>query len=315
MSIFKISDKKLIPIKEKTIDLERDIQKVTEKNIETIFGLIFISSEFSLQNMRLDTLAFNEETKSFVIIEYKKDRSFSVIDQGYAYLSLMLNNKAEFILEYNEKINKKINRNDIDWSQSKVIFIANSFTQYQRNAIQFKDIPFELWEVKKYDNDTISYNKLINISASESINIISKDKTIEKVNREIKEYTEKDLITKGTIGERLFNVLKEKIYTINPVLITNPRKFYIAFRFPEDRKNIFAVWVQKEKLFIDFLRIRPKDLKDPEKKLKYRKDSFKNYNVHISRIEVKNEKELKYAFYLLYQLYEIFIKDFKSGNL
>ena len=64
-----------------------------------------MKSEFTLHNFRIDTLAFDEESKSFVIIEYKKDKSFSVVDQGYAYLSLMLNNKADFILEYNESLN------------------------------------------------------------------------------------------------------------------------------------------------------------------------------------------------------------------
>ena len=67
--------------------------------------LDFISSEFSLNNFRIDTLALDKESKSFVIIEFKRDKNFSVVDQGYAYLSLMLNNKADFILEYNE--NKK----------------------------------------------------------------------------------------------------------------------------------------------------------------------------------------------------------------
>ena len=36
---------------------------------------------------------------SFVIVEYKKGSSYSVIDQGYSYLSTMLNNKSDFVLE------------------------------------------------------------------------------------------------------------------------------------------------------------------------------------------------------------------------
>jgi hypothetical protein len=52
--------------------------------------------------LRIDTLAFDNESKAFVIIEYKKDRNFSVVDQGIGYLNLMLNDKADFILEYNQ---------------------------------------------------------------------------------------------------------------------------------------------------------------------------------------------------------------------
>jgi len=94
MPMFKIDGKKLLPIKEVKIDLEKDIQSLTEINLEYVFGLQFITSEFSLHNLRIDTLAFDKETNSFVIIEYKRDRNFSIVDQGYAYLSLMLNNKS-----------------------------------------------------------------------------------------------------------------------------------------------------------------------------------------------------------------------------
>ena len=52
--------------------LEKDIQNITEQNLRNIFGLDFVKSEFQLNDLRMDTLAFDDETKSFVIIEYKK---------------------------------------------------------------------------------------------------------------------------------------------------------------------------------------------------------------------------------------------------
>jgi hypothetical protein len=56
---------------------------------------------------------------------------------------LLLNNKADFILLYNETGEKKT-LNEVDWSQSRVIFISPSFTTYQRKAIEFRDLPIEL---------------------------------------------------------------------------------------------------------------------------------------------------------------------------
>ena len=103
MAIYQIRKGDLVPIKEKMIDLEKDLQKLTEKNLQTVFGLEFVRTEFGLHNLYIDTLAFDPESKSFAIIEYKRDKSFSVVDQGYACLALMLNNKADFILEYNER--------------------------------------------------------------------------------------------------------------------------------------------------------------------------------------------------------------------
>ncbi len=123
MRLYKIGQN-LEHIKKISFKFEREIQKLTEENLHTLLKLDFIRSEFALNNFRIDTLAFDIEVKSFVIIEYKPDKTFSVIDQGYAYLSLMLNNKADFILEYNEQKNQSLKRNDVDWSQSKVIFVS-----------------------------------------------------------------------------------------------------------------------------------------------------------------------------------------------
>jgi hypothetical protein len=69
---------------------------------------------------------------------------------GYAYLALLLNNKAEFILGYNEYKNQSLKRDDVDWSQSKVIFVSRQFTKYQKQAINFRDLPIELWEISKF---------------------------------------------------------------------------------------------------------------------------------------------------------------------
>jgi RecB family endonuclease NucS len=136
MALYKI-DKKLEHIKDISFKLEREIQRLTEENLDTLLNLDCIKSEFALNNFRIDTLAFDNESKAFVIIEYKRDKTFSVIDQGYAYLSLMLNNKADFILEYNESKSQTLKRNDVDWSQSKVLFVSPAFTNYQREAIKF----------------------------------------------------------------------------------------------------------------------------------------------------------------------------------
>ena len=128
MALYSLENNILKEISENPFKLERPLQELCEMNLEKIFGLNYVKSEFSIHDFRLDTLAFDEELKAFVIIEYKRDKNFSVIDQGYAYLSVMLNNKADFILEYNENCNKSLKKADVDWSQSKIIFVSQGFT-------------------------------------------------------------------------------------------------------------------------------------------------------------------------------------------
>ena len=90
MELFKLNKEKLSTINNKPFKLEKDIQKVIEDNCDELFGLSFVKSEFAINGYRLDSLCFDHENNSFVIIEYKKGSSYSVVDQGYTYLSTML---------------------------------------------------------------------------------------------------------------------------------------------------------------------------------------------------------------------------------
>lgn len=60
MALYNLQNQKLQIIKEESFKLEKDIQSITEKNLEYIFGFKFIKSEFSLNNLRIDTLAFDK---------------------------------------------------------------------------------------------------------------------------------------------------------------------------------------------------------------------------------------------------------------
>ncbi|MDB4158059.1 DUF5655 domain-containing protein [bacterium] len=245
MALFKI-EKKLEYIKEKPFRLEKEIQELTENNLKTIFGLEFVKSEFALNNFRIDTLAFDKEANAFVIIEYKRDKNFSVIDQGYAYLSLMLNNKADFILEFNENLDKTLKRTDVDWSQSRVLFVSPAFTNYQREAINFKDLPIELWEVKRFENTTVSYEQIQKAGAQESIKTISKaDKTIDNVAKEIKVYSEQEHLENVSEEiKELYEKFKSAIQNLDNLEI-KPKKKYIAF---VSGRNVIDILPQKKAL-------------------------------------------------------------------
>jgi len=307
MPIFKINNSTLESIKEVSLPLEKDIQKITEENLETVFGLKFVSTEFSLHNLRIDTLAFDEENKSFVIIEYKKDRSFSVVDQGFAYLSLMLNNKADFILEYNEKMKNGLSRQDIDWSQSRVMFLANSFTTYQQNAINFRDLPIELWEFKKYDNQTILYNQLKAIDTKESINTISQDETVKNVSREVKKYSIDDHFKSGWDKSReIFDEIRERILILDGRIEEKPVQQYIGYQI--NRKNIVELSARQSKVVLSLLRVKPEDLNDPENRTTYQKDSMRYYNKHITNMDIQSIEDIDYAVSLIKQVYGKFFK-------
>ena len=75
----------LTSIKEKPFKLEREIQILFESNLKELMELVLVKSEFSIKNKRIDTLAFDPETKAFIIIEYKRSKNISVVDQGWLF--------------------------------------------------------------------------------------------------------------------------------------------------------------------------------------------------------------------------------------
>lgn len=314
MPLFNLNKTILTPISEKRFDLEKDIQVLTEKNLLEVFGLKFVSGrlnrEFSVrtqeQDFYIDTLAFDEAQNSLVIIEYKKDKSFSVIDQGFSYLAAMLNNKAEFVLELNERLGKKFTKKDIDWEQSRIIFISNEFTNYQKNAINFKDLPMFLYEVKIYDNATIDYNPIKPFKTSESINKFIKDKNVQKISKEIKVYTVDDHFKPDWIkSKELFEELREKILELDERLEEKYNKFYIGYKF--GFYNLCAIHVFKSKLRIDLVRVDKSDMDDPKKKVI--KNSWKEFGWGKQcSYNINDRKDIEYAVFLIKQVYEKFYK-------
>lgn len=261
MDLYRLNNTKLEEVKDIPFKLEKEIQSIVEVNIQVLFGLEFVKTEFQLNGLRIDTLGFNPQSKSFVVIEYKKNKSYSVIDQGYSYLSLLLNNKADFILEYQERTNKPLKKDDVDWSQSRVIFISPQFTTYQKQSIEFKDLPFELWEIKKYSNDTIVLNQHKSTSQESVKTIGAKDDRAEQVSKEIVVYTEEDHISRGSDQiQELYLNLKERLLEISDFEI-KPVKFWLNFK--KDKKQVLDIEIKKNSLKIH-LNLKIGELDDPK---------------------------------------------------
>ena len=316
MDLYKIKKDTLEPIDRESFKLEKDIQSIVEKNIETLFNLEFISTEFSVGDFRLDSLCFDNESNSFVVIEYKKGSSYSVIDQGYSYMSVMLNNKSDFILEYIEKTGKSLKKSEVDFSQSRIIFISPSFNSYQKNSVNFKDVPFELWEIKKFSNNTISLNQHLS-SSKESIQKIegNKNSVIKSVSKQVKVYDEDYHLNQ--ISEKnniLYSKLKEELINFGDVVL-DYKKTYISFK----KNNVIICYTifRKEHLILEIVKGNVKSdgskskgfftLDDPKniskiKNFKFSEGSRREYY----NIKLSNLNDVGYCLLLIKQKYDTF---------
>jgi predicted transport protein len=300
MALYTNQTGKLKEVKEKPFKLEKDIQKVFEENLSAIMGLELVKSEFTIKNKRIDTLAYDAQSCSFIIIEYKRDKNISVVDQGFTYLSLMLENKADFIVEYNESLKLNLKREEVDWSQTRVVFVSTSFTENQIQATNFKDIAIELWEVKQYENDTIFVNTIKKSSSSESIKPLTKNKEILKsVTDEIKVYTEIDHIEKATDTiDELYGKFRGAITNLADDIVIIPKKQYIAFN--REKKNYCGITIFKNSLKI-FINLKAGELDDP-KQIAKDVSNVGHWGNGDYQIQVEDDKDLEYIMSLIKQV-------------
>ena len=310
MDIYKLNNKRLNSVESVNFESEKEIQSIVEHNSKELFDLTFVKSEVVCENFRFDSLCWDEENNSFVIIEYKNSKSSSVIDQGYSYLSTMLNNKSDFILEYIENMDKSLKKENVDWSQSRVIFVSPSFTEYQKNSVNFRDVPFELWEIQKFSNGTLGLSQVMS-NSKESIKGLEKGKTslVSKVSQEIVKYDEESIITKHDIKFlELYKRLKDKIFEWDGVTIKTTKNYVCFYK---KKRGFLYVIPRKEHLTLNFMyRINfkgdvesqpiPFKFNDPEKKFIFKKDKFRENFIH----KFTEKSDLDYIIYCLKQKYE-----------
>ena len=313
LKLFKSKSNSLEDVDSIPFQKERDIQNLIENNVNTVFGLAMIKSEFSVGNYRIDTLCYDEERNSFVIVEYKKGSSYSVIDQGFSYYQLMLNNKSDFILVLSQHLGKVLSVKDIDWGESRIIFISPSFNTYQKDSVNFKNLPFELWEIKRYSNDTIVLNQHKSNSKEEiqSLNGTGQD-IINEVKKEVKSYTFEEHYQK-TNDEALekYIQLKELLEELGDVEFGS-KKMYISLLYQNTTIAYFNF--QKQRMRIDVMRGNENvdgtfskkffELDDPKSISKSGswvwKTGVKGHYYHIS---LDSSSDVDYLMFLLKQKY------------
>ncbi len=300
MVLFKQNNGKLQSIKETSFELEKKIQKITEDNLSQIFNLEFVKSEFQVTSeFRIDTLAFDPESSSFVIIEYKNGQDKGLMTQGLAYLSTMLDRHSDFITEYNEQLNKNLKKNDVDKSQSKVIFIASS---YDKNIIQASnlDLPIELWKVQLYENNMIQYLPISpNSKISTKLPKFSGG-AFEKITRELQTYDEEYhyKIRSSEKTKKLYEEIKKRILLLDNNIELIIRKKYIAFK---TNYNFVYINLKRSMIHVD-LSMKQKEVEDP-KKLIRNMEGIGHHSAGSARITVAEKSDIPYMMGLIEQSY------------
>lgn len=255
MAIFEIDKGKAKRVRLSEFKLEKDLQKIIEENIETVFNCRLIATEFSTGNIhsgRIDSLAISEDLNP-VIIEYKKVASSDLINQSLYYLHWIRDHKGDFQIAVNKKLGKDI---EVDWSDIRVICLAPEYKKYDLHAVQVMGANIELWQYKLYENGILSIDevyKRINIgSHQESENFNGKNPVMVEagkkaaLTRKTATYTlEEHFENLDDNILELFNSIRDFIISLDSFIEETPKKNYVAYKTSQ---NFVCMQTYKKKI-------------------------------------------------------------------
>jgi predicted transport protein len=303
MPLYQIKQQKVDQIKPSSFKNERELQKLFEANLETLLGVRFVASEFTTgdrQRGRIDSLGVDQDGTP-VIVEYKKTGKENVINQGLFYLDWLVDHKGDFTLAAQEVLGKDI---EIDWSSPRLILVAESFSEYDKYAVNRIGANIQLWTYRRYGDDFLF---LESIFATTSQKTPRKEKVPEAeiISDEVDEeiiYTIDDHLKGKTEDVKiLFDTLRERIFALNTDgdILEKPNKLYLSYKHG---KNFCEVRLQSKELKI-WLDIQYNELDDPKQ---FGRDVSNVGHHGTGQVETKlgSLAELETVMYLIEQAYK-----------
>ena len=297
MPLYRIEGNKINQLRAAAFRSERELQRLFEANLETLLGVRFLQSEFTTgdrQRGRIDTLGIDQDGTP-TIIEYKKLSKDNVINQGLYYLDWLVDHKGDFTLAAQEMFGADIM---IDWSNPRLILIAEEFTKYDKYAVNRIGANIELWTYRLYAEGTLYLEQIF-------VPDIAKKKRKEAVTKEVSGddvVYDLDWHLEGKPDEirELVDILRVRILGLGETdeVVENVTKTYIGFKHG---KNFCEIQPLKGdiKLWMD---ISPLELDDP-RELGRDVTKIGHHGTGDVEVRVKHTGDIDYIMTLVRQAY------------
>jgi predicted transport protein len=266
MPLYQLKQNSVQQIKPSSFKNERELQKLFEENLESLLGARFIASEFTTgdrQRGRIDTLGLDEDGTP-VIIEYKKSSKENIINQGLFYLDWLVDHKGDFTIAAQETLGKDI---EIDWSSPRLILVAESFSEYDKYAVNRIGANIQLWTYRKYGDGFLFLDSIFSsttLAESKKNKSITTNIVEEEINEEVIVYTTDDhLQDKPVELKNLFDAFREKVFALNADgdILEKASKIYVSYKHGKNFCEV-AFLANSMKIWLD---ISFSDIDDPNK--------------------------------------------------
>lgn len=241
MPLFNTTSDKVQKLTRSDFANEKELQHFIENNLEELFGVRFLASEYSTNHGgRIDSLGL-DENNSPVIIEYKWGENSTIINQGLFYLDWLVEHIAEFQLLVQKKLGHEV---EVDTGSPRLILIAASYSKYDEFAINRMAENIEMWSYSRYEN--LFELKLV---ASSQAKHKENGQKITKV--EYDTYSVEDhLGGKSEKIRELFKELQERVLALDSEgkIEELARKTYVAYR---TNKNFVYLHFRSDRILVD----------------------------------------------------------------
>jgi predicted transport protein len=255
------TEKSVSQIKPASFANEKELHRLFEANLPQLLGVQFIASEFTTgdrQRGRIDTLGLDQDGFP-TIIEYKKTSKENVINQGLFYLDWLVDHKGDFTLAAHEALGTDV---QIDWSSPRLILIAESFSDYDKYAVNRIGANIGLWTYRLYGVDLLYLDPIFEANPQKEKRSpkVKPAETEEEVTPPI--YTVEDhLQGKSKATKELFEQLRNQIFELaeEGEITEKANKMYISYKHG---KNFCEVRIQAKALWI-WIDVYQSELHDP----------------------------------------------------
>lgn len=273
MPLFEIAGQKLSVLTQSNFALEKNLQTLIERNLETVFNCRLVQSEFptgAQHSGRIDTLAISEDDNP-VIIEYKKVESSELVNQSLYYLAWLKDHKGDFERAVQKALGNSI---EVDWSEVRVICIAPNYKKYDLYAVQMMGANIELWTYHLFENRFLYLEKVLQtgysplaseegqseINGKNPVMVAAGKKAA--LTRATGVYTfEEHLEGKSDEVKELAFAIQEFITGLDSAIQEVPKKNYIAYKISQ---NIVCMELQNQRVLL-YLKLNPKEISNPPK--------------------------------------------------
>jgi len=313
--VFKIESEQLARLNQTSFDNEKVLQTLIEKNLDTVFdGLEFLSTEFQIKDLRPDSVAFDTEKNSFVIIEYKNVKNKQVLDQGSTYYRLLKEHKGDFVLLYNRLKNKQHEIDYFNWDEPYVIFLSPEFTKYQIGATGI-GLPVRLYQIHQFDQGIITVERMGEVATEHARFGPSEDATKTKSYVRLDEYDEEKYLngeyktgnSSPETRELYFKIKKRLLETFED-LEPRQRKAYMGFYSKSNDTCICTLDVAKAKIKITYAITVKKNILSPSEFVRD-VENIGVFGVGHYQSEIKNEEDIERSLQFVQKVYDYKIKN------